>query len=89
MKISAQYYKQCMVDILVVHGIVVFVSLCGFLLYRLIELKKQTEDSSIGKVIYAALVCMLVTGFFENYYIVQPFSLILLVLLSITPEIKD
>jgi len=77
---------SAMMDILVVHGILVFIPLCGLLIYRLIKLREQTLNSSVGKVIFAAFVCILVTGFFENYYIVQPFSLILLTLFAIKPD---
>ena len=80
---------SAMIDILVVHGIVVFIILCGLLLYRVLCLRKQTGECSVGKAVFAALVCMLVTGFFENYYIVQPFSLILLSLFMIVPKDID
>jgi len=77
---------SAMMDILIVHGIIVFIPLCGLLIYRLLKLRDQTSKSSVGKVIFAAFVCILVTGFFENYYIVQPFSLILLSLFAVKPE---
>lgn len=75
-----------MMDILVVHGGIVFVLLCGYFVYKLLTLKEQTGGSRLGKVIFAAITCILITGFFENYYIVQPFSLMLLALFALDTE---
>lgn len=80
---------SAMMDILVVHGVIVFALVCGVLLYRLIKLKSQTASGFTGKVIFAAFICILVTGFFENYYIVQPFSLMFLSLFAVKPEKKE
>lgn len=77
---------SAMMDILVVHGLIVFIPLCTLLIVKILKLRNQTAASSIGKVIFAAIICILVTGFFENFYIVQPFSLILLTLFAIKPE---
>lgn len=76
---------SAMMDILVIHGILVFIPLCGFLLYRIIMLKNKSCAGSVDKVVFAAIICVMVTGFFENYYIIQPFSLILLCLFAINP----
>ena len=77
---------SAMMDILVIHGVIVFIPVCGLLLYRLIKLRNVFEKSTLGKTVFAAVICILITGFFENYYIVQPFSLILLTILCIKPE---
>lgn len=77
---------NAMLDILFVHGVIVFIAVCSMLTYKLILLKKQSSATSLGKIIFAALICMLVTGFFENYYIIQPFSLMLLVLFALNPD---
>lgn len=78
---------SAMLDILFVHGIIVFIPVCGMLMYRVLGLRKQAEKSTVGKMIFAAVICMLVTGFFENYYIVQPFSLLLFTLFAIKSDI--
>lgn len=78
---------SAMMDIFVVHGAIIFVLLCATFIYRLLKLRNQTAESGLGKVIIAAIMCMLFTGFFENYYIVQPFSMLLLCLFAIKPEI--
>lgn len=77
---------SAMLDILFIHGILVFIPVCGMLIYRLIGLRQQVEKSTVGKMIFAAIICMLVTGFFENYYIVQPFSLMLLSLFALKSD---
>lgn len=76
---------SAMMDILVVHGLLVFIPLCGLLLYRVYKLKDKSCVGSVDKAVFGAVICVLVTGFFENYYIVQPFSLILLCLFAINP----
>ena len=77
---------SAMMDILVIHGIVVFVLLCGFFLFRLFKFREKAMAGGVNKAIFAAIICVLITGFFENYYIVQPFSLILLCLFTINPK---
>ena len=76
---------SAMMDILIVHGLLVFIPLCTLLLYRLLKLKEKSCLGSVDKVTFAAIICILVAGFFENYYIVQPFSLILLCLFALNP----
>lgn len=81
---------SAMLDILVVHGIIVFIPLCALLTYRIYKLKEKSCVGNVDKAVFAAVICVMVTGFFENYYIVQPFSLILLCLLVINPmNIRD
>jgi len=77
---------NAMLDILFVHGAIVFIALCGTFIFKLLKLRSQTEANNLGKVIFSAIVCMLVTGFFENYYIIQPFSLMLLSLFALNPD---
>lgn len=77
---------SAMMDILVIHGVFVFIPLCAMMVYRLMELKKRQSAGNVDKAVFAAAICILVTGFFENYYIVQPFSLIFLSLFGIIPQ---
>ena len=77
---------SAMMDILIVHGLLVFIPLCVMFIIRILGMREQTGNSAVGKIIFAALVCILITGFFENYYIVQPFSLILLSLFAIKAD---
>lgn len=80
---------NAMLDFLFVHGILVFVPVCGLLIYRILGLHEEVLKSSVGKVVFAAIICTLVTGFFENYYIVQPFALMLLSLFAIDIDKLD
>ncbi|MDO4187897.1 MAG: O-antigen ligase family protein [Lachnospiraceae bacterium] len=80
---------SAMMDILVVHGVIVFISLCAMLIYRLLGFRNKRCAGSVDKVLFAAVICVLITGFFENYYIVQPFSLIFLCLFGIIPQKID
>ena len=80
---------SAMMDILVVHGLIVFIILCTMLIYRLVAFRNRRIAGSVDKVLFAAVICMLVTGFFENYYIIQPFSLIFLCLFGIMPKTID
>lgn len=71
-----------MLDILVIHGIIVFIPICFMMIKRIVDGRKMVLSSVTYKAVFAAVVCMLVTSFFENFIIVQPFSLILFCLLS-------
>lgn len=71
-----------MLDILIIHGIIVFIPICLLLTKRILERKEAVCDNRINKMIFAAIICMMVTSYFENYIIVQPFSLALFSLLS-------
>ena len=72
-----------LLDILIVHGIIVFIPVCLLLIKRMLALREVVLNDNVAKIAYAALLCILVTGFFENYFIVQPFSLILLFVFTI------
>lgn len=72
-----------LLDLLFVHGIAVFVAACTFLFFRLLKTRMIVSLDSIGKVIFAAMVAILVTSFFENFVIVPPFSLLFLLLFAL------
>lgn len=80
---------NAMLDFLFVHGILVFIPVCGLLIYRIWGLYEEVLKSSVGKVVFAAVICTLVTGFFENYYIIQPFALMLLSLFAMDTDRLD
>lgn len=67
-----------MLDILIIHGIIVFIPVCVLFVIKLSKLKEYIIGSRVKKTVYAAIICTLFAGMFENFYIVQPFSLILL-----------
>ena len=70
-----------MLDILFVHGIVVFVITVALLIKRLWQLREGAVSSNTGRFIMAGAMAMLCAGFLENYFIVPPFSLSLFLLL--------
>lgn len=70
-----------MLDILIVHGVVVFIPICLMLTKRLLDKRNFASDMNMNKIVFASIICMLVTSFFENFIIVQPFSLIIFCLI--------
>lgn len=70
-----------MLDILFVHGILVFAIAVVMLLKRLFQLRSGAISSTRGRFIMAGTMAMLCAGFLENYYIVPPFLLSLFLLL--------
>lgn len=69
-----------LLDILIVHGIVVFSLVCFMLIRRLINVQYRATESVIGKVTLAGIIAMLVSSFMENFFIVPPFTLCFLIL---------
>lgn len=72
-----------MLDILIVHGIIVFIPIALLFTKRLLERRTVVADNRINKMVFAAIICMMVTSYFENYIIVQPFNLVLFSLIAI------
>ncbi len=72
-----------LLDILIIHGIIVFIPVCMLLIKRMLSYREIVSKDNVAKTAYAALMCILITGFFENYFIVQPFSLILFVVMTL------
>lgn len=70
-----------MLDILFVHGIIVFAVVCVFLIRNLLRLRENAIAANEGKFVMAAAMAMLASSFLENYFIVPPFLIALLVLL--------
>lgn len=69
-------------DILIVHGIIVFIPLFMLFTKRLLDKRNTVSDNKINKAVFAAIICMLITSFFENFIIVQPFTLVILLLFA-------
>ncbi len=72
-----------LLDILIIHGLVVFIVACCFLIYRLFGIRKAASEDMVARCAMAGIMTMLMTAFLENYIIVPPFSLLLLVLFAI------
>ena len=71
-----------LLDILIVHGLVVFIITCTFLIFRLFWIRESCVRFLTAKVAMAGIYSMLFTAFMENYIIVAPFSLMLLMLFA-------
>lgn len=69
-----------LLDILIVHGIVVFLITIILLLKNLFALRESVSEDHLCKVAMGGIFGMLVTAFLENYIIVAPFSIMLLFL---------
>lgn len=69
-----------LLDILIVHGIAVFAVTIVFMVKRFLELHEAACSSHLNKCAMAGVFAMMMPAFMENYIIVPPFSLILLIL---------
>lgn len=71
-----------LLDILIVHGIAVFAVTIVFIIKRFLELHEAACSSHLNKCAMAGVFAMMMPAFMENFIIVPPFSLILLLLVS-------
>lgn len=71
-----------LLDILIVHGIAVFAVTIVFIVKRFLKLHEAACSSHLNKCAMAGVFAMMMPAFMENYIIVPPFSLILLILMS-------
>ena len=71
-----------LLDILIVHGIAVFAVTITLIVKRFYELHDAACSGYLNKCAMAGVFAMMMPAFMENYIIVPPFSLILLILIS-------
>ncbi|MCR5106646.1 MAG: O-antigen ligase family protein [Lachnospiraceae bacterium] len=71
-----------LLDILMVHGLVVFIITMCFLLFRLFGIREMSGVDAVSKTAMAGIYGMLFTAFMENYVIVPPFLLMFLLLFT-------
>lgn len=69
-----------LLDILIVHGVLVFAIAVYFLAKRLLSLRKYCVSSEVRKIAMSGIMTILATSFMENFFIVPPFTLCLLLL---------
>lgn len=72
-----------LLDILFVHGVIVFAITLCMLLWQLLRLRMHMAEDTVSKYAVSAIFAMLATSFFENYFIVPPFLLLFLLLFMI------
>ena len=71
-----------LLDILVVHGTAVFAVTIVLMVKRFLELHEFSVSSPLNKCAMAGVFAMMMPAFMENYIIVPPYSLILLILIG-------
>ncbi|MCR5421743.1 MAG: O-antigen ligase family protein [Lachnospiraceae bacterium] len=78
-----------LLDILIVHGVAVFAVVIVFIIKRFLELRKYCVLGPVNKCATAGVFAMMLPAFMENYIIVPPFSVILLLLISMAGADMD
>ena len=79
-----------LLDILIVHGIAVFAVAIVFIVKRFLDLHEYACRSHLNKCAMAGVFAMMMPAFMENYIIVPPFSLILLILTGfVRTDVKE
>ncbi len=76
-----------LLDILIVHGIVVFAIVCFMLIQRLMKLRENVQANIVARSAFAAVSSILAASFMENFFIVPPFLLCTLVLIAIAGSV--
>ncbi len=72
-----------LLDILFVHGSIVFIVVLCFLIPLLLRQREQMAADAVSQFAMAGVFAMLATSFFENYFIVPPFMLLFMLLFSV------
>ncbi len=76
-----------LLDILIVHGIIVFAVTVFILIQRLLLLRENAGRSIVARSAAAAVFAILAASFMENFFIVPPFLLCTLVLIAIARSV--
>ena len=76
-----------LLDILIVHGIIVFAITLYLLVSRLLKLREAAAGSRVAASAVSAVFAILATSFMENFIIVPPFLLCTLVLIAIARSV--
>ena len=72
-----------LLDILFVHGAVVFLIVLCFLIPLLLRQRERMASDAVAKFAMAGVFAILTTSFFENFFIVPPFLLLFMLLFTI------
>ena len=76
-----------LLDILIVHGVIVFAITCFMLIKRLLLLRENAGKDPVAKTAVAAVFAILAASFMENFFIVPPFLLCTLVLIAMAGSV--
>lgn len=72
-----------LLDILFVHGPIVFVIVLCFLIPLLLRQREMMAQDTVARYAMAGIFAILATSFFENFFIVPPFLLLFMILFMI------
>ena len=76
-----------LLDILIVHGVMVFAITVFMLINRLMKYREKTGENIIAKTAMAGTFAILAASFMENFFIVPPFMGCTLVLIAIAGSV--
>lgn len=76
-----------LLDILIVHGVIVFAVVIYLLVERLMRLHARVSENRIAQCAVSAVFAILATSFMENGFIVPPFLLCTLALIAIAGSV--
>ena len=76
-----------LLDILIVHGIIVFAVVIFMLIRCLLGLREAAADSVVAKSAVSAVFAILAASFMENFFIVPPFLLCTFALIAIARSV--
>ena len=76
-----------LLDILIVHGVVVFALTVFLFIQRLLKYREKAGTNIVSKIAMAGTFAMLAASFMENYFIVPPFLICTLVLIAIAGSV--
>ena len=76
-----------LLDILIVHGVIVFAITAFMMIERLLALRESAGSNVIAKTAMAGAFAILAASFMENFFIVPPFLLCTLVLIAIARSV--
>ncbi len=74
-------------DILIVHGVIVFAAVAYLLIKRLLALHERIRSDRTAVLAVSGVFAILATSFMENFFIVPPFLLCTLVLIAIARSV--
>ena len=76
-----------LLDILIVHGVIVFAITCFMLIERLLKLREKAGSGIVSGSAVAGVFALLAASFMENFFIVPPFLLCVLALIAIARSV--
>ncbi len=76
-----------LLDILIVHGVIVFAVTVTLFIIRLLKMRKKAASNVVARSAMAGTFAILAASFMENFFIVPPFLLCILALIAIAGSV--